>query len=787
MIRAHFTPTFYFLDDVSVYQQHIDEAMKEGKVMCNINVAVLMGIAGAGKTHVKYLLLDEKPPITCSTPLAEEPVKIRVVSLTKAKKADRGLWNKVTSKQFTEMLICEIKNKIRLRELRNRSGPSAVSLAAADSADHISFADVPMETGGRPGPLEDEHSSELQEDFEQEHTPELDQQPLNLGAEDLHISEQEDLHISELEKELLDLVNVSEETLGSIEVDWVYLIDSGGQPQFQELLQVFVKDLSVALCVTKLNEKLSDHPERPYTDRSGKRYDKNSKSPLNNEDIIKRYCQALQSHKSATGEEGPGVFIIGTHMDQEHNCSETRDEKNEKLYPLLRPMFGNKLGLYSRREVIFPVNALMSGRGGHEMEVARDLRDKIEKKCSKKRVPIPLPYFVFEIFLGKLAEKKGVKILSLRECEEVWAMFKRDPTECFSALKFLAKHNVLFYDPVHLPGVVFVNSQVLLSMITALVYLSYVLETGGVENLARQCVGKEWDKFCELGMLSAELLESDAFEKILLSEKFEVSYRPGIFTADDFLHLLKGLHVISPVEEGKYIMPCLLPELPCTEGDNHRNLDPEYPVLPLILRYKDRLLPAGVFTLLVAWLQNDAGWELVLTRSLEPECHYFNCTTFERKQVLETCSECTVYVTLLHYFEYLEVHVESPVAESCCPTCPKIVEDIMDGLEKVSGILGYTSLEPPEKEFFCPQRPGDACEKEDRHPAINEGDKKWKCTRYRRIHGELGKNRKVWLNGRSYSRTIIVYSASIYSLFAFSVLCSKPFTTGSTSIVTIRK
>ncbi len=725
-------------------------------MMCNIIVAVLMGIARAGKTHVKYLLLDEIPPeITPSTPLAEEPVKVRVVSLTKAE-AGSGSWHKVTPEEFTEGFIGKIKNDISLRQLRHSSEPPAPSLAA----DHISFTDVPIKAGGHPG-----HSSQLQEDSvketedKHEHMPELDPQPLNLGAEDLHISE--------LEKELLDLVRESTGTDDSIEVDLVYLIDSGGQPQFQELLQVFVKDLSVALCVTKLSEKLSDHPVRPYVDRSGKKYGANSECPLNNEDIIKGYCQVLQSCQSAAG-EGPSVFVIGTHMDQEDKSSETRDEKNVKLYPLLREMFGDKLGVYSRGQVIFPVNALMSGQGSHERKVAQNLRRKIEEKCRKKRVPIPLPYFVFEIFLGKLAEKKGEKILSLRECEEVWAMFKRDPTECHSALKFLSKHNVLFYDPVHLPGVVFVNSQVLLSMITALVYLSYVLGAKDDENvdLQERCCGKEWDVFCERGWLSPKLLKSYAFENILKSEQFDVPYRPRVFTADDFLHLLKGLHVISPIEEGMYIMPCLLHELPSSEGDKHRNLEPSYPVLPLVLRYKGRLLPAGIFTLLVACLQNVAGWELVLTRSLEPECHYFNCATFERKQVLEPRHECTVFVTLLHFFEYLEVHVESPVPKACCPTCPIIVGDIMDGLEKVSGILGYTSLQPPEIAFFCPQRPGDACEKEDRHLATIEGREKWMCTINRRTRGELVKEHKVWLEGRSYSRTLIVYGA-MHIIIAF--------------------
>ena len=51
---------------------------------------------------------------------------------------------------------------------------------------------------------------------------------------------------------------------------WIYFIDSGGQPQFQEMLQAFIPDTSVILQVFKLTEKLSDHPFMDYETKDGK-------------------------------------------------------------------------------------------------------------------------------------------------------------------------------------------------------------------------------------------------------------------------------------------------------------------------------------------------------------------------------------------------------------------------------------------------------------------------------------------------------------------------------------
>ena len=65
----------------------LEEALKHGYVYCRTVVCLLVGVAGAGKTHTKHLLFRWTPPeFRNSTPLAVRPVqaiRVRASTVTK--------------------------------------------------------------------------------------------------------------------------------------------------------------------------------------------------------------------------------------------------------------------------------------------------------------------------------------------------------------------------------------------------------------------------------------------------------------------------------------------------------------------------------------------------------------------------------------------------------------------------------------------------------------------------------------------------------------------------------
>ena len=127
------------------------------------------------------------------------------------------------------------------------------------------------------------------------------------------------------------------EILGS---NWIYFIDSGGQPHFHNLLPHFVHGISVALFVHRLSGKLEDYPMIEYFERNeaiGEAY----RSSLTTEDTLKCLVRSMQSH--TIEDEKPKLVFIGTFLDKIGQSSETLVEKNEKLLRLLTPEFADQL------------------------------------------------------------------------------------------------------------------------------------------------------------------------------------------------------------------------------------------------------------------------------------------------------------------------------------------------------------------------------------------------------------------------------------------------------------
>ena len=125
-----------------------------------------------------------------------------------------------------------------------------------------------------------------------------------------------------------------------VDVDFIYLVDSGGQPPFREMLPHFVQRASAIVLMQKLNERLDFKPTIRYREEGGK-VGKGYTSQLTNEQILHQYIQGVQSHKSR-------VFVVGTHSDLERECEggETRDMKNTTLLEAFEPVLGEQLVLY---------------------------------------------------------------------------------------------------------------------------------------------------------------------------------------------------------------------------------------------------------------------------------------------------------------------------------------------------------------------------------------------------------------------------------------------------------
>ena len=127
--------------------------------------------------------------------------------------------------------------------------------------------------------------------------------------------------------------------------EMIYLIDSGGQIEFLEVLPSFLHHTSVCLFVMKLSERLNEYPKIEYFE-CGTSVGKPRMCAFTNEELLMRCVQTIQSqHVQGDGNanEASKVVVVGTHRDLKDLFPETREEKNLRLLSLLSPAYDQSL------------------------------------------------------------------------------------------------------------------------------------------------------------------------------------------------------------------------------------------------------------------------------------------------------------------------------------------------------------------------------------------------------------------------------------------------------------
>ena len=297
-----------------------DEAMEKGYVESRAIVLLLIGAAGAGKSHFKHLILRLPPPaVRESTALAE--AAIRAISICRATISGGDMeWQLVSSQESLRMVADAIKAGVPVR----------LFPLPHFSVDVLPLDLTPVKQKTQPNRSPSQPSSNPENSMplaEKAPIPPPDTSPTSPSSisstlESLDLSEPSQLM---LEKELVDLISQSSGSRKLLDVDWVYIVDSGGQPQFHEILPAFIRYASACVFITKLNESLTDHPTIEYYGRGGQRHGIPYRSLLTHEQILQHCFQALQSRRctSSSPQSGPMVFVAGTHKDLEHHCPET--------------------------------------------------------------------------------------------------------------------------------------------------------------------------------------------------------------------------------------------------------------------------------------------------------------------------------------------------------------------------------------------------------------------------------------------------------------------------------
>ena len=491
----------------------------------------------------------------------------------------------------------------------------------------------------------------------------------------------------------------------SLRLELVHMLDTGGQPEFMDTMPSLVHNSDLMILVLDLTQDLDDSPI-PSLYKNGTRYEKLNVSRRTNKLIIRQLIRTMQAKrariKGQRKTRSTRFLVVGTHKDciirkELPKVLATFDEKLKKIFA---GAVKDELILYKGKR-IFPLNLMTPDESD----------EKVLQKISENipfshiiEVELPLSFFMFEQDAHRLvAVRGGVEVLNFKECLEIGIRLNMTPKVVQAALLYLHEHNVFLYFPDILPNLVFLDPQVPLDLVNAIVHFSYLAEKNEIP-----CLTEKQQDMCQHGCITLDLLKH---------EELSTSFVDSVYQPEDAIKLFQKIYTIAPLSvdrqpshisgaaksptaetDREYLMMCLLPDK--REDEIHEclslpHLSTASTVSPLLVQFEKDCVPNGVFGNTVSCLISNFNWQLLLTLEGKPQCLAHNIATLRAGNV-------PLKVTLVNTLQYFEVHVNANDA-ALQTHIPKIQSTVFEAVTEVLRSMHFDIEYKPA--FMCPCDP----------------------------------------------------------------------------------
>ena len=494
----------------------VEKGMKEGYISLKNVKMVICGPPCVGKTAFKALLLNNPRPLKHhSTPIATRPVQaIERIA------AGEKVWVEVTEEDSLCMLFEEL-----------------IESACGTDTIYPNEVNNPVIVDSQMPPLHEDVPA----------TSSIHSSPTNPSSMPPEVATENLDDVYNKLASQLALLEQRNEPQKLQEATWIHLLDSGGQPQFTDLLRMFVRDNSLYIIVMKATESLHDKPKFVYS-VSGQSVTTPHEITMTNLQIIEKFVRSVAA--TSRDSRKPAFAIVATHVDQLKKLvalKEADRQIKESLNKFLNLFIFNNC---DSMELIFPVNNLCCN---NREKISADIRSRLISSCPTIDVKIPVRWYAFDLIMKKEAATEMHRMISLESCKKIGqrrlSMSQTDIEEC---LVYLDSMRLCIYYPNILPHVVFTSPQFLIDCLSNIVLVSFA------DNL-KQILP-------EVVSLSAEVIRSlkrDGIFDELLLDSLKLPFVPNLFSKSELIKLLKSFCLIAPVRRTddtlQYFIPILLP------------------------------------------------------------------------------------------------------------------------------------------------------------------------------------------------------------------------------------
>ena len=366
----------------------------------------------------------------------------------------------------------------------------------------------------------------------------------------------------------------------------LYLRDTGGQVEFQEMISLLIFGPSIFLFVFRADLDFQSKFSIEYRASKSESTNCYTSSITIEEALLQCLASVYAMDTRGNLDTGvkthkPLVFIIGTHKDKLGSSADKKIAKlNQHLDSLIVKSGFQDLVQYAdagKGQVMFAVD-----NTSESDEDFKAIRSKVHGLISGRKeftIEYPIAYLLFCLELQNLKRS----ILTLDECKDMAAQYGIEGDQVSHLLQFLhLRIGVIQYHDVDgLRHIIIKEPQVLFNKVTNLIIRTFS---------SRALTTKEQRDFLK-GILSASALES------MVSSDDEI-------TSEDFVKLLVHLRIITPYpsttpgdQEKRYFIPCVLNHV---EESSEESLHTD--ILPLSVRFQCLHCPKGLFGVLVTHL-----------------------------------------------------------------------------------------------------------------------------------------------------------------------------------------
>ena len=458
----------------------------------------------------------------------------------------------------------------------------------------------------------------------------------------------------------------------------LYLTDTGGQMEFQEVLPLLVSGPSIFFITFRLDQDLHQQFTIEYRLPDGGRSDPYQSTLTTVQAILQTLASVASmgtfSYKGSQTRSSPlkpKVFIVGTHKDQldEATAESKIKEIDEYLQKVIKSTahYDKDLVVFSSEsQLIFTVNNF--SKDDSDFKKIKSSVDQAVRR-GEFRMSYPAHWLIFSLVLRQQMIRD--RIISYQQC---FAVAKdcgiTTSEELNHALWFLhTKIGLVRHFPTPgLDDIVIRDPQVLFDHVTHLIVNTFTFNK----------VGKRLSsKFKHKGIFSFEDLEKvDQF-----------------LTPHKLLELLKHLRIVAPfqTEEGlqKYFIPCVLThskeQLPTQSSDTP----------PLLITFKCGYCPKGLAGALITYLLNNEmrskfKWELQTDQIF-------------RDQVSFLVSPYDIITLKIHptFLELVHLREDSSSSKPVQNVCTSVRDCVEKGLRKVSSDMKLTPDADHSLSFYC--------------------------------------------------------------------------------------